>query len=231
MKNKIKLVLPVIILIGGFAISANSVLAFSNAQQLPKNNNHLQIQAEVLGVSVDDLQSKLNSGETMKSIVESAGYTAQTFRDAVQVKRLEKFKTHLDKMVSEGKITQEQADKRYKAAVEMESWMEERQEKIFSAKAEVLGMTTDELKSKLDSGSKMKDLISDTGLSQEELQSKMNEKINQIEKDHLEELVSEGIITQEQADKILKNVEIHHGKPAIKKHRHPAGKIGGHVRF
>lgn len=213
-------------------MSADSALAFADLKQAPKNHhNHLQLQAEVLGISADELKSKFESGESMKSIIENAGYTLQTFVDAVQTKRLEKLKTNLDTMVSESKITQEQADKRYSAASEMESWMEERQEKISSAQAEVLGLTTDELKSKLDSGSKMKDLISEAGLSQDDFRAKMKEKIQQIEKDHLDKLVSEGKITQEQADKIVKNVGLHNGKPVIKKHRHPLGKIGDHMRF
>jgi uncharacterized protein YidB (DUF937 family) len=62
--------------------------------------------AEKLGLTVDELNSRLAKGETLSQIASSKGLTYDEFRTLWSEARSEA----LDQAVSEGKLTQEQAD-------------------------------------------------------------------------------------------------------------------------
>jgi uncharacterized protein (DUF433 family) len=66
----------------------------------------LQGQADLLGISVTDLQSRLAQGKTFQQIAQDLGIT----QAQMQAKRLDQMKTHLQSLVTSGKITQAQAD-------------------------------------------------------------------------------------------------------------------------
>lgn len=123
----------------------------------------------------------------------------------------------LDEAVQEGKITQEQADKiaerkdsgfcgfgfndgrmGNKGKMGIEGRLGGRN---LDGMAEILGITSEELQAELESGKNMQDILTEHGLTMEELRQKMQEQREaQITQD-----VTDGKITQEQADKMLQN--------------------------
>jgi len=64
--------------------------------------------AEVLELTVDDLRTRLQGGESLADIAEAEGVDVQAVVDAVVAVHQE----HLDEAVADGRITQEQADER-----------------------------------------------------------------------------------------------------------------------
>ncbi len=123
----------------------------------------------------------------------------------------------LDEAVQQGKITQEQADRiaarkgggfcgfnfndgrmGNKGKMGIEGRPGGRQ---LDDVANILGITSEELKTELESGKNIQDILSGHGLTVEEFKQKMQEQREaQIARD-----VAEGKITQEQADKMLQN--------------------------
>jgi len=118
-------------------------------------------------------------------------------------------KQMLDEAVQEGKITQEQADRiaarkgfcgfgfNYgRMGIEGKPGG-----RHLDDMASILGITSEELKAKLESGKTMQDILSEHGLTFEEFKQKMQE----LRKEQIARDVAEGKITQEQADKLLQN--------------------------
>ena len=117
----------------------------------------------------------------------------------------------LDEAVQQGKITQEQADKM--AARKdggfcgfgfNEGKMGHKDRlggRSLDGMASILGITSDELKTELESGKKMQDILTEHGLTMEEFSQKMQEQREQ----QIAQDVADGKITQEQADKMLQN--------------------------
>lgn len=66
----------------------------------------VQALADKLGISVADLNSQLSSGKTMWQIAQAKGWTQEQFRAWM----VDTFKTTLQKLVADGKLTQQQAD-------------------------------------------------------------------------------------------------------------------------
>lgn len=66
----------------------------------------LQHQADLFGISVSDLQSRLAQGKTFQRIAQDLGITP----DQLHAKRLDLMKAHLQELVTSGKITQAQMD-------------------------------------------------------------------------------------------------------------------------
>ncbi|MEI2616703.1 MAG: hypothetical protein V9F06_03545 [Thermomicrobiales bacterium] len=63
--------------------------------------------ASTLGISTDDLKAELKSGSTLEQVITAHGSTVQTVVDALVAQT----KTNLTQAVTNGKLTQEQADK------------------------------------------------------------------------------------------------------------------------
>lgn len=118
-------------------------------------------------------------------------------------------KQMLEEAVQDGKLTQEQADKIASDPTSMGFGFPGKGHKM-GAKgfnqdniAKVLGITVDELKTQLQSGKNIQDLISEAGLTAEQFHEKMLE----LEKEAIAKDVESGKITQDQADKILERLE------------------------
>ncbi|SFG28009.1 Protein of unknown function [Desulfotomaculum arcticum] len=121
----------------------------------------------------------------------------------------------LDEAVQQGQITQEQADKiasgegfnfgpgfiGHKFGAKGDNFFAGDGRSLDNI-ANVLGMTVDELKTEL-KDNKMQDVVTAHGLTIEEFQQKML----QIRKDAISQAVTDGKLTQDQADKILQNME------------------------
>lgn len=129
----------------------------------------------------------------------------------------------LDEAVQQGRITQEQADKmaarkdggfcgfgpnegkmRHKGRMGSHN---------LDGMANILGISSEQLKTELESGNKMQDILTEHGLTVEQFRQKMQEQ----RKAELDKGVAEGKITQEQADNMLKNKESHFNCPYLEK--------------
>lgn len=65
-----------------------------------------QVMAQVLGMSQQDLQNQLASGKTMAEILQGKGLTLDQFHQKME----DQMKIYLQTLVSQGQITQAQAD-------------------------------------------------------------------------------------------------------------------------
>lgn len=72
----------------------------------PLHDAMVQAMAEKLGLTVDELQAKLDGGTTMWQLAEEKGLSVEDFRAAMDAARTQA----IDKAVADGTLTQEQAD-------------------------------------------------------------------------------------------------------------------------
>ena len=78
--------------------------------RFPLGGVHLMESATtVLGISVDDLMTQLKDGKSLADVAEAQGVSVETLKTGL----LAQVKTELDTLVSDGKITQSQADNIY----------------------------------------------------------------------------------------------------------------------
>lgn len=70
----------------------------------------LEAAAGALGISADDLKTKLQDGMTLAEIADEAGVDIQTVRDAIETARVEATRDRIEQALSDGTITQEHAD-------------------------------------------------------------------------------------------------------------------------
>jgi len=113
--------------------------------------------------------------------------------EELQAARLKAFETQLAAAVEQGALTQEQADQML-AMRKLQAYIDH--EAIL---ATALGMTTDELQSALESGKTLQDLLTEQNLTLAQLQEKMQA----AKEAALQQAVTDGVITQDQADQIL----------------------------
>lgn len=76
----------------------------------------------------------------------------------------------------------------------------EKQNTMFSQQANLLGISVDEVKNAWASGKSLQELATEKGITQAQLQEKLQAQRDQRTKDKLAALVSQGVITQSQAD-------------------------------
>ena len=78
-----------------------------NGSYGPMHESIVTTLAEAINLTPEDLQARLDSGETMWQVAESQGYDLETFRSLM----LEAHTAALQQAVEDGTITQEQADR------------------------------------------------------------------------------------------------------------------------
>jgi hypothetical protein len=173
---------------------AGVAMAASNPQANPAKTNHFQDFlakfAANLGVDQDKVSAALDTTK----------------------------KQMLDEAVQNGRLTQEQADKIAASPNGyFGGWFGDFQGKRHGGKpgfkedgrnfdndlAKALGITPEQLKSEFQSGKKLPQIITDRGLTVEQY----HQKIMEIKKEDLAKAVSEGKLTQEQADKMIQRIE------------------------
>lgn len=71
-------------------------------------------QAELLGVSVDDVKSAWATGKSFQTLAKEKGITAEALRTKMEAERKAQVTAELGALVSKGIITQAQADSRLK---------------------------------------------------------------------------------------------------------------------
>lgn len=93
---------------GGFSVF-NDVDSeeFANRQ-----SERFAIQAELTGISVDEIKEAWADGKNMHELLTEKGIDVEKFREQMKSKAKEKMKEHVQSLVTKGVITQEQADTR-----------------------------------------------------------------------------------------------------------------------
>lgn len=125
-------------------------------------------------------------------------------------------KQMLNEAVQQGKLTQEQADKIASSkgfGFGMFGFRHNKEHHFRGPKldnaANVLGMTVDQLKTELQSGKKMKQIITEHGMTMDQFRQKMLE----LRKEAISKAVADGKLTQDQANKIIQRMEQHFNNP------------------
>jgi polyhydroxyalkanoate synthesis regulator phasin len=121
-------------------------------------------------------------------------------------------KQMLDEAVQQGRLTQEQADK---IAANKDLGFGglgfgHSRDHNFMGKgrnldsiANVLGITADQLKTDFESGKKIQDIVTEHGMTMDQF----NQKMMELKKDAISKAVTDGKLTQEQANKFMEKME------------------------
>ena len=164
----------------------------------------ISILAGKLGLTADELNTRLNAGETIADIASEKDMSVVEFRQLM----LDAHTEAVALAVKNGTITQEQADWfKSRPGTERGSGMGMGQgnglfgeglihDEMVTALAGKLGFTADELESKLDDGTTIAQLASDKGLTVVEFRQLMTDARNEA----VDLAVKNGTITQAQAD-------------------------------
>ncbi|HNB55291.1 MAG TPA: hypothetical protein PK530_25290, partial [Anaerolineales bacterium] len=125
--------------------------------------------AEILGISVEDLQAAKDEGQHTRDLVEAAGLTMDEFRTALD----EALPGIVEQALADGAITQEQADLVLERGLRMFGPGRHGgefggiglrgdgvlQPYVLAAAADALGMTTEDLQAAIDDGTHLTDLL------------------------------------------------------------------------
>lgn len=114
-------ILPVLglsLLSVNFASARGGFGGFDNLTQdqiAERQQNMFQREADILGISVDDVKNAWAEGKTIKQLMDEKGIDPAQVQQRVKDAHLQQMKTHLQTLVGKGVITQAQADKRLQA--------------------------------------------------------------------------------------------------------------------
>jgi len=166
-----------IIIVGG--------LSFASAHGWFFKLEKLDAKADILGLSVEELQERRDAGESWRDIAEAQGFSKKDFRNAKHGRSLEQ-------------------------------------------KAELLGISVEDLQTLKDEEKTFDEILGAAGLTQEEFQVKAKaEKIESVQ-----ERVTAGDLTQEEADEIIERIESYDNSSGFDKGFHRGSyRFGGHKYF
>lgn len=71
-----------------------------------------QNEAQILGISVDEIKNAWAEGKTLKQIMEEKGISQEQVQTRMKEFQLQQMKSYLEALVGQGVITQAQADRR-----------------------------------------------------------------------------------------------------------------------
>lgn len=128
MKNKLfaYTVFPALLgfgFLGASAVSACGLggwgwgFSFSNATTTAdiiasRQTTLFQYEAQILGISIDDVKNAWADGKTMQQIMKEKNISQDQVNKNIKDYQIQQYKTQLQTLVSKGVITQAQADKR-----------------------------------------------------------------------------------------------------------------------
>lgn len=157
--------------------------------------------ADVLGMSVEELQAAKEAGTRLSELLETAGLTVEEFRAAMEAA----IPSIVEQALADGVITQAQADyilenglhggKGYLRGV-LQGYIE-------AAMADILGITVEELQAAKEAGTPLAELVEAAGLTMEEFRSALQDAAPGI----VEQALADGVITEQQADFILEKLQ------------------------
>ena len=81
-------------------------------QVAERQQNMFQREADILGISVDEVKNAWADGKTIKQLMDEKGIDLAQVQQRMKDVRLQQMKKHLQVLVDNGVITQAQADKR-----------------------------------------------------------------------------------------------------------------------
>lgn len=171
--------------------------------------------AQAFGMSEEDLQARFNAGDTPWVIAKEQGLTVQQFSDMM----VEASKTALAQMVTDGILTQAQADAMLKQVTQMAaygrgargpnfngrgSWIlgmpgtggGVMRDYMVNAFAQATGMTTDQVNQNLLKGQTFGQMALALGKTADEVHTLMD----QVRQQAINQMVADGVITQTEAD-------------------------------
>ncbi|MCP4138946.1 MAG: hypothetical protein GY755_01410 [Chloroflexi bacterium] len=165
------------------------------------------IAGKALGMDEDALWEALEDGKNLADLAKEQGVSQEKVVEAIVAAE----RIFISEMVTEGELTQEEADEwiaeldeEAKSFVE-EGWDFEEFEGAdwFSIAGEALNMDEDALWEALEGSKNLADLAKDQGISQE----KIIEAILAEEQTFIKEMVTEGELTQEEADEWISELD------------------------
>ncbi len=103
-------------LIGGGTAYAHGMFGFGS-QATPQEiataqQDHFSQEAALLGISVDDVKNSWSQGQTLQQLAADHGINADQLKTKMQAAAQQKLKDNLQTLVTQGIITQSQADAR-----------------------------------------------------------------------------------------------------------------------
>ncbi|MEM7027977.1 MAG: hypothetical protein AAF629_00185 [Chloroflexota bacterium] len=165
--------------------------------------------AEVLGVSVEELEAAKEEGQSIRDLAEAN----EVDRETLQAAKKDVMTEILAQAVADEVITQEQADQFAERAGRGFGGKGKRggkgfgniidREEMKSAVAEALGLSVEELEAAKEAGQSIRDLAEAQGIELSDIQEAKKAALTEA----IEEAVSEGTITQAQADQMLERIE------------------------
>jgi len=164
--------------------------------------------AELLGMSVEELEGALADGETIRTLIEESGLDMAEVQTALQTARAEM----LQQAVADGSITQEQADQMLDRQSEPKGsgrvgkggfGLKDKDDTAWQTTlAEVLGISVEQLEGHLAGGETIRTLVETLGFDMAEVQAALQAARAEM----LQQAVADGSITQEKADRMLNHL-------------------------
>lgn len=103
-------------ILGAGAASAHGLMGgwnLSPEDLATRQQTVFQHEAQILGVSIDEVKDAWAQGKTIKDLASEKGVTQDQLQARIKEARLKEMKTRLQTLVDKGVITQAQADQRY----------------------------------------------------------------------------------------------------------------------
>jgi len=181
----------------------------------------LEAAASVLGMTSDELKTQLQAGAILADLADEAGVDLQSLRDAVEAARLEERKTNIAQAVTDGEMTQSEADWRLKGLEA--GYTKDLGKSLLStrggpkytqmvAAAEVLGISTQDLENQLWAGRSLSDIAEKAGIELQSVTDALTAARSTAATLEIEQALADGTITQEQADWLLEGVQNGYGR-------------------
>ena len=181
----------------------------------------LEAAAVVLGMTSDELKTQLQAGVILADLADEAGVNLQTLRDAVEAARTEELKANITQAVTDGSMTQTEADWRLKG-IELgyssglgKGLLNARgdlKDAQMTAAAEVLGITVQDLENQLWAGRSLSAIAGKAGVELQSVTDAMTAARSTAATQEIEQALADGTITQEQADWLLEGVQNGYGR-------------------
>jgi len=155
--------------------------------------------ADLLGLTVAELEEAREAGTSLEELLENAGLTADEFKDGIESAR----ETAVQEAIDTGLITQEQADAFAERAENENGRGRRGSGGNAEIVADILGVDAAELEAARENGT-LDELISDAGFADEEaFREAVGEARQEAREARVEEALENGDITEEQAENIL----------------------------
>lgn len=188
------------VVLGGMSIA--SAHGFPNRPFGQKGDPTVMFQndAALLGVSVDEVKNAWAEGKDIRTLAKEKGITEEALRAKMKATEEARMKEHLASLVSSGKMTQAEADT-------MLAEHKNREAEAKTALANALGITVAELESYQTAGKSIEAIITEKGLNKDTVFAKLRDAHLAKEVASIQELVTKGVITQDQANKRIETIK------------------------